>query len=238
MPERQFLLFRLYAPLAAWGDIAVGEIRPTFERPSRSALFGLLAAALGITRDREDDLRRLDAAYGYAVAVEAHGEALRDYHTVQRPPQRKGAAYATRREELGALPREDLATTLSYRDYWQDARYLACLWTLAGNPPHTLEALAGALREPRFSLYLGRKSCPPAAPLTPRLVSAADVAEALRHADLGDEDWLPARGKSTTVFSEEAPAINAVRLVRRDRPLSRARWQFTEREEYRYRLES
>ena len=48
-----FLVFQLYGALASWGDIAVGEYRPSQGHPSKSAITGLLAAALGI--EREDD---------------------------------------------------------------------------------------------------------------------------------------------------------------------------------------
>ncbi len=41
-----YLVFQLYAPLAAWGGQAVGQERPSDDHPSRSALLGLLAAAL------------------------------------------------------------------------------------------------------------------------------------------------------------------------------------------------
>lgn len=233
---REYLLFRLYAPLAAWGDIAVGEVRPSFERPSRSAVLGLVAAALGIRRDREDQLRALDDAYGYAVAVQAQGVPLRDYHTVQRPPQRRGADYATRRAELSALPRDALATTLSYRDYWQDAVYFACLWSRRDNPPYTLEHLAAALKAPHFALYLGRKSCPPALPLAPCVITAEGVAQALRGAAFPDNAWLPKVDDWATVYSEQPPGGDCQQLRRRDRSLSRRRWQFAEREEYRYSL--
>jgi CRISPR system Cascade subunit CasD len=47
----EYLLFRLYGPLASWGEIAVGESRHTATYPGKSALLGLLAAALGIRRD-------------------------------------------------------------------------------------------------------------------------------------------------------------------------------------------
>jgi CRISPR system Cascade subunit CasD len=234
--SHDYLLFRLYAPLAAWGDIAVGEVRPSFERPSRSAVLGLVAAALGIRRDREDELRALDDAYGYAVAVQAQGVPLRDYHTVQRPPQRKGAAYATRRAELSALPRDALATTLSYRDYWQDAVYVACLWTHRDDQPYSLKQLAMALKTPCFALYLGRKSCPPALPLAPHLVKAEDVAHALRGTAFPDNAWLPKIDGFVTVYSEQHPGGDCQQLRRRDRMLSRRRWQFAERDEYRYSL--
>nr|WP_284509571.1 CRISPR-associated protein Cas5 [Salinivibrio costicola] len=47
---RDYLVFRLYGPLASWGEPAVGGDRPTSAYPSRSAVLGLLGAALGIKR--------------------------------------------------------------------------------------------------------------------------------------------------------------------------------------------
>jgi CRISPR-associated protein, Cas5e family len=56
---RDYLVFRLYGPLASWGEPAVGGDRPTSAYPSRSAVLGLLGAALGIKRDDEAQLLSL-----------------------------------------------------------------------------------------------------------------------------------------------------------------------------------
>ncbi|MDD5036069.1 MAG: type I-E CRISPR-associated protein Cas5/CasD, partial [Methylococcaceae bacterium] len=100
MPE--FLVFRLYGPLASWGDIAVGEQRPTTPHPSKSAILGLVAAALGIRRDENKRHQDLAAGYGYAVRVDAPGVLLRDYHTTQIPDSTKFLKYShSRRDETG-----------------------------------------------------------------------------------------------------------------------------------------
>ncbi len=78
-----FLLFTIYAPFASWGDIAVGETRGSWDRPSRSAVLGLLGAALGIVREDQAAHDALDIGYGVAVRADAVGVALRDYHTAQ-----------------------------------------------------------------------------------------------------------------------------------------------------------
>lgn len=231
---REYLLFRLYGPLASWGEITVGEVRSSFERPSRSAVLGLVAAALGLRRDNEENQRRLARDYGYAVEVQSFGQPLRDYHTVQRPPQRKGADYASRRAELLAVPKEDLATTLSYRDYWQDASYIACLWIKHDVPIYPLVEMAAALQRPHFVLYLGRKSCPPALPLQPQIVVADSVGQAFDNAVFMDGEILgPLRTGERVRFSDEHLGDMAMKMVRRDQPDSRQRWQFAEREEYR-----
>jgi CRISPR system Cascade subunit CasD len=55
----QYLVFQLHGPMASWGVDAPGEVRHSHELPSRSALLGLLAAALGIRREEEQRLKRL-----------------------------------------------------------------------------------------------------------------------------------------------------------------------------------
>ena len=42
-----FLIFQLYGQMAAWGEIAVGEYRPSRDYPSKSALIGMVAAGFG-----------------------------------------------------------------------------------------------------------------------------------------------------------------------------------------------
>jgi CRISPR system Cascade subunit CasD len=92
----EYLLFRLYGLMASWGEIAVGESRHSATYPSRSALLGLLGAALGLRRDEDAAQRALIEGYRFAVKVESAGSPLRDYHTVQTPPAKKSVVYRTR----------------------------------------------------------------------------------------------------------------------------------------------
>src|SRR5512141_3174232 len=128
-----FLCFRLHGPLAAWGDIAVGGSRPSAPHASRSAVLGLVAAALGVRREDGDACAELDRAFGFASRTDAPGALLIDYHTAQGPEekllrrearearkaQRPWHRPATRRAEL-AFPRWELATVLSSRQYRVD----------------------------------------------------------------------------------------------------------------------
>jgi CRISPR system Cascade subunit CasD len=50
------------APLASFGAIAVGQCRPSWDRPAKSAALGLVAGALGL--DRSDAERARDARKG------------------------------------------------------------------------------------------------------------------------------------------------------------------------------
>lgn len=174
MPDA-FLVFQLYGPLAAWGDVAIGSVRPAADRPSRSGVLGLVAAGLGIPRTDAPRRAAVAASLGVGVRVDAAGVPLVDYHTAQVAAGPAARRAPTRREELDSGP---LRTVLSSRTYRADARATVVLWVRPG-ASHTLAEVADALRTPRFPLALGRRSCPPTLPLDPRLVDAASVPEAL-----------------------------------------------------------
>src|SRR4051794_31408461 len=94
------VVFTLFAPIAAMGDVAVGERRAGFHRPGRSAVPRLGAAALGLDRGDEAAHSALDAAYLLALRLLARGTLLQDYHTVRAPPADRKTRWATRRAAL------------------------------------------------------------------------------------------------------------------------------------------
>jgi len=235
------LLFQLYGPLASWGEPAVGEYRPSATHPGKSQIAGLLGAALGLTRDREAELAALSTGYGVAVRVDAEGELLRDYHTTQVPPARRGRLFHTRREELVV---DDLYTILSQRDYRAEAAWTCALWR-RDDAPWTLAQLAEALRKPRFVLYLGRKPCPPALPLNPRIIEADTLKNAFSHYPLDEmvREVIARKDSGQRRFFWEEPLPAGVEsgfsdqeklwvVPRRDLPGSRLRWQFAVRDEH------
>lgn len=232
----RFLLFTLYGPVAAHGEVAVGERRMGWDRPARSAVLGLVAAALGLPRDDETGHRRLEEGLWYAVRTESGGRPWTDYHTIQAPGTWRNRSFATRREELSV---DDLNTILSLREWRSDALYTVVLWpTPQGGID--LESIAAALVRPHFVLYVGRKAGPLGWPPVPRIVEAATLVDALaadpQRQDATRQRWLnyPAQAASLA-FDAEAEAFGAPKpdriVVRRDRSVSRMRWQFTERRE-------
>ncbi len=246
-----YLLFRLYGPLAAWGDVAVGELRPTTAHPSKSTVLGLVAAALGIRRHEEDRHQQLEAACGFAVLVENAGVHLRDYHTVQQADTIARLKHLhTRRDELA--DRGNRYTIISRRDYRADALCTVALWIRSAPVPATLEQLAEALRRPRLPLYLGRKSCPLSLPLAPRIVPAATLDAAFSTWLDGDNPQQAAllaairldrlsrerecywEAEGSAVDPQKLPILHTT--ARRDRPVSRQRRQFAERAEHYGRL--
>jgi CRISPR system Cascade subunit CasD len=224
------LVMRLTAPLASWGEPAVGEYRPSADWPGHTALSGLLGAALGLDRSDEEAQLSLRDGYRFAVGVLATGDLLRDYHTAQVPGRSalKGQPHRTRRDEL-AVDKRELNTILSTRDYRQNGDWLVGVLAIE-KPQWSLGQIADALRRPHFVLYLGRKSCPLAAPLAPRIVEAKTVKESF-------EDYLaqnPEDRLRRIVWGDgvEAGVPSDLSVPRKDRLISRRRWQFGDRIEH------
>lgn len=254
-----FLVFRLYAPLASWGEPAVGEERPSATYPSATAVLGLVAAAIGLRREDEPGLLALHQGYDVAVGQCSAGSPRRDYHTAQVPGRTdlKNRPHRTRADEL-AIPKADLNTILSTRDYREDGVWLVALAPRAGSqPPYALEELKNRLEHPAFTLYLGRKACPPALPLMPQVVTAVNVAAAFAAARFSRAEQLPEKtGQQRSRKARQQRVENTLSLhaspgqvawpegmasgyseatlttVRKDRLISRRRWQFGDRVEY------
>lgn len=158
------LLLRLAGPLQAWGDSSRFTRRETRREPTKSGVVGLLASALG--RTREADVSDL-AALEFAVRADQPGRVLRDFQT-ERPP--KG----------DPMP-------LTNRYYLADAKFLAAV----GGERGFLEELDQALRHPVWPLYLGRRSCPPDLPLTLGVHDEyLDVRDALTREPWIASDWF------------------------------------------------
>ena len=234
---KEFLVFQLYGPMSSWGDVAVGEYRPTMNYPSKSAVLGLLAAALGIRRHENDKHAALHNGYGFASCVLGAGELLRDYHTTQVPAGSR--SYATRRGEL-CYDHLKLSTILSQRDYRMDSLSLVALWEKESSP-FSLQQLQENLIQPQFTLYLGRKSCPPALPLNPHVVQEKTLKLAFVKypCDKVVLNTKQLRDKLVGYFWEQDGidesdlGFKAVMAYpRRDQLINRSRWQFTTRDEY------
>jgi CRISPR system Cascade subunit CasD len=241
MPD--FLVFQLYGAMAAWGDIAVGEHRPSLGHPGKSAIIGLLAAALGIERSDDAKHQQLTESYQIAVCVQASGELLRDYHTIQVPGGKR--TYATRRDEL-LTDKLNLNTILSQRDYRTDAVYQVAVWSKNKNLPFSLESLQQHLQQPVFTLYLGRKSCPVSLPLQPKILKGFTLQQAFEQYPLNQTQsknvsllarLLPANRWvsyywEASLSTQELGLTTTMTYPRRDQVTSRKRWQFTNREEF------
>jgi CRISPR system Cascade subunit CasD len=217
----EYLVFTLAASLGAMGDVAGHERRGTWTWPGRSAIIGLLGAALGIRRNDTEGLAALDTLQ-MAVAVYSEGTLLRDYHTVQTIPL-AAAKRPDSRPEAFRKAKLNINTTITLRDYRAGVAYAVAIW--GGD----LARIAAALAEPVFTLYLGRKSCPLALPPAPLIVTATDIhgvfADFVRPAYPGNEtEWR------LRMIAADIDLGGNHSETRNDSPLDREKWHFTTRQ--------
>ena len=230
-----YLLFTLAAPIASFGTVAVGERRPTWDRPSKSQIIGLVAGCLGLERQEDARQQALVASLGFAVRIDDPGQLATDYHTTQVPPARRNRRFATRADEL-AVGNTGLKTILSRREYRTGSCYTVCLWLKASGPA-SLDEIRATMLSPVFAPFVGRKAHALMLPMRPGLVDALTIVEAFAAYDAqlptaitklwSDVKFHP-KGRAL-IFSDTDGAHGRPpeRLEeRRDNPESRAKWRF------------
>jgi len=148
------LFLRLEGPLQAWGDQeSKFVVRRTGEAPTKSAVIGLLCAARGVPRrEAPENLLPTLARLSFGVRIDVPGIRWWDYHTVGAKMLMR-IAEGERKSKSGAM--------LTRREYLCDASFLVALQ----GEPDLIAQLEHAVRNPKWTLYLGRKCCPPSRPL-------------------------------------------------------------------------
>lgn len=197
---RQTLILHLDAPLQSWGIESRYERRLAGEAPSKSAVCGMVCAAMGAARESPLEAEIIRAFHRLrmtavrlhpapdAARPQASGDMLADYHTVLE----------TRRASGGLSSH----AVLTCRYYHQGKRFVVLL---ESENTVFLEKARQALANPVWGLWFGRKCCIPAAPvirdpLMPpaeardRLHQAYqgavwEVFEEVDHAEEGEDTW-------------------------------------------------
>lgn len=126
------IVIRLSAPLQSYGNQATFARRTTSLYPSKSAIIGLISAALGYRRD-DKSINQLNNLR-FAVRIDQRGSLLTDFQTVEYNKKK---------------PRK-----LTYRDNLQDAVFMIAI--SAENS--LIDKIKYALKHPKFQLYLGRRA--------------------------------------------------------------------------------
>jgi CRISPR system Cascade subunit CasD len=210
------LLLRFQGPLQSWGERARWVVRDTRTEPTKSGVIGMIAAASGwgLTEEGDQAVAALAASLKMAVRVDLPGEVICDYQTVVG-----GALSAEGKIKINASTREP-ETVESWRYYLADACFLVAL----AGPRETLIDAAQALQNPVWTPFLGRRSCPPSAPLVPAypgrepIIACASLADAVeRSSPWMGEDLNARRPEQLRCVIEVAD----VRDAPRDRPLQR-----------------
>ncbi|HEY9167069.1 MAG TPA: type I-E CRISPR-associated protein Cas5/CasD [Candidatus Kryptonia bacterium] len=154
--EKKYLALRLEGPFQSWGFDSQYNRRNTGLMPTKSAIAGICCAALGYPRGSNDEKKLLTSFASLrmtAIAIPRPGtkselpvRRLQDYHTVQNTKTAEGKIKDTH---------------ITHRQYLTDAAF----GVLLEGEATLLDGIATALKEPKWGIWLGRKSCIPSAPV-------------------------------------------------------------------------
>lgn len=134
------LLMKFAGPLQAFGTNSHYENRQTNRFPSKSAVIGMIAAAMGYRRYEDDKLKELNNL-SFGVRVDQPGNILRDFQIAvsHKPNGERIRSYVTNRY------------------YLQDAVFVVAL---GSEDESLISRIRESLQNPYFQLFLGRKSLP------------------------------------------------------------------------------
>lgn len=164
------LFLRLEGPLQSWGERARWSVRDTAPEPTKSGVIGLLGCALGINTD--DALREISRSLRMGVRCDKPGTRLIDYHTVGGGYDYPALLTAAGKPKISnGRPH----TEQTWRHYLCDASFLVVLQ----GEHDFIQRLAKAVQAPHWTIYLGRKSCPPSRPLFDGVGDFPDLEAAL-----------------------------------------------------------
>jgi len=216
---RDFLILKLHGPMQAWGEHTFEGLRPSANFPTRSGILGLLGACLGINRNDKNKLENLADSIGMAVRVDMR-QSLRSDGTLKGLQVVKMTDYHTvkdAREDYVGLKKHD--TVQTWREYLYDAEFTVALWNRM-NAALQIDQIESAVKQPLFTPYLGRRSCPISRPLFEARLQSPDILTAFKKIQ-------PHGG---TIYSEEKIGNRMKRV--RDIPLIQQPHQFAGRNLY------
>ena len=220
------LAFYIDSPLQSWGLSSKFDVRQTNRFPTKSAVVGLIAAALGIDKHGPDEGEALSAITDCRLTVVrmdklAASPRLVDFHTV-------GGGYDKTKStwEKMSIPRKasgaPFGTVLTRRSYLTDASFAAIL----EGSRETLDTVRDALLDPKWGVWFGRKHCLPASPLSPCLQASPQLAFDTLREVIAQMDAFYYRDRETDTplksyeFQEELETMEAGSVLQKDQPAS------------------
>lgn len=190
------LIIKLAAPLQSYGNEATFNRRTSYRYPSKSAVLGMIAAALGYRRNNTKNITALNQLQ-MAVRIDQPGETLTDFQIIE-------------------YDRKKQKRSLSYRDYLQDAVFVVAI----SGRDNQIDQIDDALHHPIFQLFLGRRANVPAGPLITKLFDNHDPITVLKNYEWQASTWYQHRLKeanySTEIIADSKLASSNVKMMTRD----------------------
>lgn len=155
----QFLSLYLDGPMQSWGYMSKFDQRTSLAYPTKSGICGMICAAMGIEKSDTKTLAEI-ANLQMSVYVLAPPRRMKDFHTVGGGFDKNKSLY----QKQSIVKKADGATgntVVTKREYLLDAKFAV---VLEGNAT-LISEIDAALRNPKWGIWLGRKSCVPTVPI-------------------------------------------------------------------------
>lgn len=217
------ILMKFASPLQSWGTKSHFETRDTDRYPSKSAVIGMIAAALGYRRYEDVKLKRLQKL-SFAVRIDQPGSLLKDFQI------------ATKYKDNGEKDRGYVTN----RYYLQDAVFVVAI---GSRDDSLMKEIFDALKRPYFPLYLGRRANSINADYLLDMVDG-EVVDSLKSIKWLAADWYKAKNHpdSVEIYADNDLINNDYFTMVRDMPESFAQGavdsEFNEHDRRSYRLRS
>jgi len=199
LSDKRFLALYLEGPLQSWGFDSQYNRRNTGLMPTKSAIAGMCCAALGFSRGSEEEKVFLDnfgTVRMTAIAIPRPGgkkglsvRRLQDYQTVQNTKTAEGK------------PKD---CHITHRQYLTDAAFGVLLEGEAA----LLGQINHGLADPKWGIWLGRKTCIPTAPVLAGFKMSGDDMLKLLKESREDALHLLIRDESLASFTYQVDVDN------------------------------
>jgi len=191
LSDKRYLVLHLKGPLQSWGFDSQYNRRNTGLMPTRSAIAGMCCAALGLNRGSEEErifLKSFNTHKMTIVAIPIKNNTqqvlsvrrLQDYHTVgggynPNSSTERGSITVKAKDGSPRTKNGQSIAVLTQRQYLTDSAFGVILQ----GKGDLLAEIAAALADPKWGIWLGRKTCIPSAPVLAGLKDTFDEALSL-----------------------------------------------------------
>jgi len=212
----KIILLQLRAPVMSFGGPVVDSVGRTYRIPKLSMITGLIGNALGIDKAEFGRLEALQRQVQYGIRVDSEGEVVRDFQIADLGQEKmlSGNAWTTKGRTQPRTGSVKEGKVIQRKKYLADAQYTVAVYlgqegstarsratgekaeereAEDGGEEHngfTTEEVEEALQYPARTLYIGRKTCIPSAPIYGGSIQAKSVESALA-ADGSYDGWVP-----------------------------------------------
>lgn len=152
--SKGYMVLHLDGVFQSWGNGGTEKLKVTSPFPTKSAVVGLIACALGYSREDKDKITDLSKSLKMAARMDRNGRKTVDFQIVS------GGHYAVESQLKGGSKLASVSKLID-KEYLSDSAFTVVL----EGDIDLLERCEQAIRNPKWTYSLGRYNCIPSVPI-------------------------------------------------------------------------